>query len=231
MYPLNGQYATKEKDGRSHKGKLGNCVSLADGPDGKANGSYQFSGTNESYIEFPNNAGTLYARPSITMLCWVYISNSSGPLFIYYNKNDRGKHFGMAIAKARLAYFSGIQTGLQEICSKETLGSNRWHYVGASYDNTSKKARLWVNGSLDKEIDVPSWNLPTEYSAVRMGAVFLKNWHGQKTYKFKGRIATMQIYNLSLTEQQIKAVKYVSGQGRNIYVVGLAYVSELTTFS
>ena len=219
MYPLNGEYATNEKDGRQSQGKLGNDVSLADGPDGKANGSYQFHGTDESYIEFPNDASTLGAQHSITMLCWVYISSSAifpSPLFVYYSKKNSNKtitkYFGMAIIKnaTLAAYFRGtaspnIQSGKLEL--------NHWHYVGASYDRTRKKASLWVNGAAFEKNGVDTiWTLGTGYSAVRMGAFRKQNM----TFKFQGRIAAMQVYDVSLTKEQIEAVRNISGRGKNI---------------
>jgi len=216
MYPLNDQYATKEKYGRQPPGNPGNNVSLADGPDGQANGSYQFHGTEDGYIEFPNNAGTLDARHSITMLCWVYISKSSNfssPLFIYYNKTNSDKFFGMAIRNAKLtSYFKGIAS--LEVKSAR-LESNHWHYVGALYDHEKNEVSLWVNGTIVAQRKFAN-DRPraTGYRAVRMGAIFLKRW--QKTLKFKGRITAMQVYNFSLTEQQIEVVKYVSGRGKNI---------------
>ena len=210
MYALNGQHGTNEKDGRPPLGKHGNDVSLADGPDGRANGSYQFDGTDECYIEFPNVTGTLDARPSITMLCWVNITNCSGPLFFYYSKSNSRRYFGMAISNFSLAaYFKGIKATIK---SAERLGSNHWHYVGASHNHTSKKARLWVNGTVVNEGLVHDWTLGTGYDAVRIGTEVLKI----KTFKFRGRIAALQVYNASLTKQQIEAVKCVSGQGKNI---------------
>lgn len=208
MYPLNGQHATKDKD-----------VSLAEGPHHKANGSYQFTGIDKSYIEFPFNAGTFDALHSITMLCWVYISQrsiSTGFLLVYYNKNktkqNENEGFCMAIENDTLAaYFSG--TASPDIQS-ERLYLNHWHYVGVSYDHTSQKASLWVNGTVVKELTGPHprWNDPgIGCNAVSMGALRLK---GKTEFKFKGRIAAMQVYNVSLTKQQIKAMKYVSGRGK-----------------
>ena len=205
-----------EKYGRQPPGNPGNNVSLADGPDGKASGSYQFHGTEDSYIEFPNNAGTLDARNSITMLCWVYISKSSnfsGPLFIYYNKTNGDKFFGMAIRNAKLAsYFKGI---VSPDIQSARLESNHWHYVRTSYDHNNNEVSLWVNGTIVVQTKFDAnWSLDTGYRAVRMGAIFLKS--RQKTFKFKGRITAMQVYNFSLTEKQIEAVKYVLGRGKNI---------------
>ncbi|KAJ7382483.1 hypothetical protein OS493_034644 [Desmophyllum pertusum] len=57
---------------------VGDAVSLAAGPCGKPNGSYQFPGTNSSYIKFPG----IGVIDSITVLCWVYVSNrTSGYVF------------------------------------------------------------------------------------------------------------------------------------------------------
>ena len=84
LYPLNSQYQTREAYNRQPMGATGANVSLAPGPEGEPLGSYQFSGQNDSYIEFPNNGG-LNVKHSITMLCWVYMETSvvSGPLFSY----------------------------------------------------------------------------------------------------------------------------------------------------
>lgn len=191
-------------------------MSLADGPDGKANGSYQFDTTNESYIEFPNNASTLAVLHSITMLCWVYISNlsiSRSFLFAYHSENNGKKYFGMAIENATLAaYLEGadspdIQSGILKL--------KHWHYVGASYDHTSAKASLWVNGTVVRNTSCGTTSFPsTGDSAEGMGAV--RVFQERITFKFKGRIAAMQVYNVSLTKQQIEAVKNVSGRGKNI---------------
>ena len=214
VYPLNDQYGTKEKDCRQPPGILGNGVSLAQGPFGKGNGSYQFHGTEDSYIEFPNNAGGLDAQHSITMICWVYISESStsGPLFIYYNKPYAETWFGMAIKNATLAAYFG--SDVLSFTQKKKLTSNHWHYVGVTYDHGEEEARLFVNGKI-----VGSRSFSTGFrrnKAVRMGAVSLMTKRGNRTFKFKGRISAVQVYNVSLTEQQIDDVKNVSGRGKSI---------------
>ena len=66
LFPLDGTYGTKEIDGRQPDGIPEN-VTLAPGPDGEQNGSYEFSA--KSYIKFPNN-GTLDIKHSFTILFW-----------------------------------------------------------------------------------------------------------------------------------------------------------------
>lgn len=117
----------------------------------------------------------------------------------------------MAIINARLfAYFK--ECALLKIQSRNPLTSNLWHYVGALYDREKNISSLWVNGTRVKhKTFAASWTLFTGYSAVRMGAISLNNWS-----IFKGRIKAMQVYNVSSTNQQIEAVKYSSGRGKNI---------------
>lgn len=87
IYPLNAKYTTREIKNRQPQGKpVG--VSLAPGRDGEPGGSYQFAGTAESYIEFPNNGG-LDVKHSITMLCWVYPESKDGPLFQYFTTDPK----------------------------------------------------------------------------------------------------------------------------------------------
>ena len=82
-FPLNSSYGIKEVNNRVTQGNHKN-VRLAQGPDGKANGSYEFKGTWNSFIEFPNSrGGALNVRYSITMLCWLYYDGHNGPIFDY----------------------------------------------------------------------------------------------------------------------------------------------------
>ena len=90
FFPLNAAYGTNEIKNSAAQG-VPSGVSLAPGPDGKVNGSYEFSGTANSYIEFPNSeGGPLDVRQSMTMLCWVYHNGKDGPLFNCKTRGQRG---------------------------------------------------------------------------------------------------------------------------------------------
>ncbi|KAL9963243.1 hypothetical protein ACROYT_G032424 [Oculina patagonica] len=207
IFPLNGHYATKEIKDRQPQG-IAAGVSLADGPDGKPNGSYQFHGISGSYIEFPNN-GNLGVHHSITLLCWVLFSQiTSGPLFVY---GDTSRLFsGMYIEdKMMCAKFAGEKLKLST-----ELAFNQWHYVGASYDYISGNASLWVNGSrLAQETFTANITLATKYS-VRMGSRGL----GSEKYNLAGRITAMQVYNFALTKEQIEAVKYAGNRAPSVNI-------------
>ena len=85
LFPLNCTFGTKEIKNRV-AGGVASGVTLALGPYGIPGGSYEFSGSPNSFIQFPNSEeGPLDVRYSMTMLCWVYykINGQDGPLFNY----------------------------------------------------------------------------------------------------------------------------------------------------
>ncbi|CAH3188395.1 unnamed protein product, partial [Porites evermanni] len=83
LFPLNSTFGTKEIKSRVAAGDASG-VTLAPGPDGVPGGSYEFSGSSNSFIEFSNSeGGPLDVRYSMTMLCWVYYNSKDGPLFNY----------------------------------------------------------------------------------------------------------------------------------------------------
>ena len=86
LFPLDGAHGTKEMNNRVGAG-VASGEHTAPGPDGKPDGSYEFLGTVNSYIEFPNG-GDLDVKNSMTMLCWLYPGDQDGPLFNYENSGS-----------------------------------------------------------------------------------------------------------------------------------------------
>ena len=208
---MNSNYKTREINSRQpHGDPVG--VSLAAGPDGKPNGSYQFAGQPDSYIEFPNN-GSLDVQHSITMLCWVYLetSNETGPLFGYKNTNvSWGVRLGIYSGKlaARYTDSGDVNTNYAfELDTVPSLELNRWHYVGSSYDYHTGNATLWLNGTAVQELHFKTNMSLATQNVVRMGAI-------NESMHFKGRITAMQVYDVALTAKQINEVKN-DGRGRN----------------
>ena len=179
-------------------------VSLALGPDGKADGSYQFAGTQNSYIEFPNSAmGPLNVRDSMTMLCWVFYDGKGGPLFSYNDGNwesavhmwvRKGNHKGHLNARFRRHFIWTTNPNPQ----LNLAGG--WKFVGASYNNTSGEAKLWVDGAAVQTKNIREGLELGTQGSVRMGATEYNAY-------FKGRITQMQVYNLTLTQKQIQTTQ------------------------
>lgn len=216
VYPMNGEHTTREMNDRQPEGILSGNVSLAYGPCGKPNGSYQFYRNRNSYIEFPNN-GSLDISHSITILCWVSVvsNQTSGSLLVYYNKTDNiGQFFGMGLANARLTARFSNNNKESSLTSNKTLEPNNWHHVGVSFDSDTGNVHLWINGTRDAQKNLcDSWVPPTGYGVRMRVTTGGSDWN---VAPLKGRITGMQIYNVSLTKEEIQAAKVSTGWGKDV---------------
>ena len=200
FYPLNARYKAGEKENRQPKGILGN-VEITNGPYNGPGGAYMFYGTNSSYIEFPNSGG-LDTKFSITLMCWVQPGGQDGPLFSYVVDKftlvsiefDRGNFLNlMTIQTSSFGGFTII------IRTTVALPVGKWVHVAASYDYSSGKNSLYINGRLRALQNIATgYRINTASQIVRMGVINQLNGY------FKGKIAEMKVYDVALNEAQIQ---------------------------
>ena len=198
LFPLNAKYQTRDIKNRTAPG-IPSGVSLAPGPNGEEDGSYEFFGNANSFIEFPNSpGGALDVRYSMTILCWVYYDENGGPdgpIFNYNTGGRYGVHFWV-LNKLFYARFND-RAFLSLPFLHHTSLAGGWKFVGASYDNETGEIKLWADGAFKQTNNMKAGvDLGTQGS-VRMGV--RKNG---KRY-FKGKISQLQIYNEALSQQQI----------------------------
>ena len=201
FFPLNGTYGTKEIKGGVHRG-IPSGVILANGPHDQNDGSYQFSGTSNSYIEFSNTeGGNLDVRNSMTILCWLKYEGQNGPIFTYKVSGgvSWGVHFWVASGKLFVRFKQRDYTEVPFL--KAAILGNNWRFVGASYNQTSGEAKLWVDGLAIHTLNIGAGLELATQDSVRMGAVI-----GDNRY-LKGRITQMQIYNEDLTQEQVQKIQ------------------------
>ena len=179
---------------RNPKGKLG-YVRSAPGPDTYPGGSYQFFGRRDSYIEFPNR-GKLDTRRSITIIAWIYHEGRAGPIFNYM-PNGWGVHFWMISPTTLFVRFTRRRGRrfTKAVISRRVV-PRRWQFVGATYNQRTGRAKLFVNRRFTANTYIGRIRLATNYP-VRMGARV-----GDRRY-FRGRISCMQVYDQALTTRQI----------------------------
>ena len=217
---MNGQYGTRAIANRQPQGTpVG--VTLAEGPNGNAAGSYQFTGQANSYIEFPNNGG-LDTERSITMLCWLYPQSTDGPIFNYKTSGSWGVHMWVVSGKLFARFTKRNYQFTQALAISESLALDQWQYVGASYDHNTGVASLWLDGQQVVQTNIGGGLTLGTQDDVRMGA---KGGDGRY---FKGRVTAMQIYDVALSEEQVKAVK-IPGQGNHSEEAFLYYRTSRTT--
>lgn len=202
LFPLNAQYGTREINDRVTRG-VPTGVSLAQGPDGQADGSYEFFGTANSYIRIPNSEnGPLDARYSITMLCWVYSEAQEGPLFNYRQRGAWGVHLWVGSNSRLFVRFTIRDYSFTEgLLSDLAIASGVWKFVGASYDGASGYAKLWIDGNVVQTLHIGAGLDLATQDPIRMGVK-----EGDGRY-FRGRIAQMQVYNVALTQEQIQVIQ------------------------
>ena len=202
---MNGKFETREIKGRHPDGIHGG-VNLAAGRKARKNGSYQFTGQADSYIEFPNNGG-LDVKDSITILCWMYPENTDGPIFKY--NNPSGIHVRMESGRLLAEFTDRNYQRTSQLITDQPLPLNQWHHVGSSYDQRTGMASLWLNGKSVKELDVGNCRPLATHDDVILGAT-----DDQGPY-FQGRITAMEIYNAALTKNQVKAIGKASQSNFN----------------
>ena len=172
---------------------------MAPGPDGTADSAYEFAGTVNSYIEFPNTeGGPLDVRYSRTMLCWVYHYGQNGPLFNYKTSGQCGVHLWV-VAGQLFVRFTHRKYGSTNALHSTHLDGG-WKFVGASYDGGSGDAKLWVNGPVVQTLNIGKGIDLATQDNIRMG-VKTGDWR-----YFKGRIAQMQVFNSALSQEEIQAI-------------------------
>ena len=174
-------------------------VRIAPGPDGRRDGSTQFYGNRNSYVEIPNN-GKLDTVASISILTWVYHEGIKGPIVNYRPGPGWGVHLWMVGPRTLFARFvrrDGVFTKAVVVTSRK-IRYRAWNYIGATYDYKTGVAKLWVNSRLLVVKSIGRFRLATNYP-IRIGAR-----RGDKRY-FKGRIFCVQIYSHALNRKQIWA--------------------------
>ena len=179
-------------------------VSLAPGPYGEEDGSYEFFGNANSFIEFPNSpGGALDVRYSMTILCWVYYDEKGGPDRPSFSYNTGGRH-GVQLWVANRLFYARFydRTFSYTPPLHHTSLEGGWKFVGASYDNETGEIKLWADGALKQMRKMNAGVELGTQGSVRMGV--------SKTYYrflyFKGKISQLQIYNEALSQQQIMKI-------------------------
>ena len=208
-YPLNGIFGAQEKEFKQPSGVIHGSVTLAPGPHNEPNGSYEFPGTSDSYIEFPNNGG-LDTRFSITLMCWVQPGGQDGPLFNYRESGPWGVHIWINFRKffVRITKFPN-HAFRTAISSFKELTVGQWYHVATTYDHNTGVNFIYINGNPNNSLNIGTdYNISTNDGRVRMGVK-----DGDHRY-FRGKITQMKVYDFALNVDQIKAAMNLEGNSQ-----------------
>lgn len=205
IYPLNAKFSVKDGSCYGNEAGREKGVNLAAGPYNQPETAFEFMGTRQSYIEIPASQ-QLDTRYSMAVLAWVYYNGpSSGPIFSYVEKQGLGVQLWVMRQGKLFARLMARDGRLSDIVTLENDDVNltgNWHYVGVSFDHSSRRATLWIDGrSVQEKITLDKLELKTG-GMMRLGSVSRKH-----TKHFKGKISCIQVYNKALSHSEVKAVK------------------------
>lgn len=200
VYPLDG----KRRGGDISRSRNPSAtligVRYRQGPDGRRDGSTQFYGRRNSYVEIPNT-GKLDARYSITVLIWVYNEGRSG-IVLNYNPNRRG--FQLRMISRRVLQVVIVERTRRRTITVRTRGRfikyKAWNYIGVTYNEGSQVVTVWVNSKVVVTKRIGRVQLDTR-KPIRLGGQ-----RGNREY-FRGRLFCLQLYSVALSRKQIDEAK------------------------
>lgn len=135
----------------------------------------------------------------MTLVAWIYPEISKGPLF-NYKVQDRGAYLWLESPNRLVAKFEMRDSSQPYAIQSDKIRLKAWNYVAASYDYSAGTAGLWIDGRQVSRLSMGSFKISTQ-DDVRVGAL-----KGDSNF-YKGAIACLQVYNKSLSEQEINDVR------------------------
>jgi len=129
------------------------------------------------------------------LLVWVYPERTRGELISYWKDSHYGVGISLENSRPVFDIYSRDQSTKYSLQSKNKLPLNQWYHIAGAYDNYTGDARLFVGGVQVENITITdSLELETESGL----------WLG---YLFKGKLAQVWIFNVSLSVDEVNDVK------------------------
>lgn len=130
---------------------------------GAVNQQLMLSGS--GYISVPNSSELNYfGRMAID--AWVFPTQSGGNMAVVGNDQNTGYWFGLS-AQGKVRFKLNPSTTYE---STGSIALNVWTHIAVSYDAESAAVRFFINGNLDRLINVPQSWLGWSYTDLRIGA-------------------------------------------------------------
>ncbi|XP_070581611.1 alpha-tectorin-like isoform X2 [Ptychodera flava] len=187
-WPMNSEYLLNDTSGNDNHGENGGGAILIEN-------AYNFTGSPDSYVEFPNN-GAYDTRYSIHILMCFKPQGGFGPLFSFKNDSQgQGVHiYGWDNNVS--AHFVTRDLDTTEVLQTDEVQPDRWQFISVSYNNKTGEAKLWIRNQVVNSTNIGTIELATNYEA-RIGVVDTDD-------RFLGAIVTcVQIYDRELTPAEV----------------------------
>ena len=114
--------------------------------------------------------------------------------------NDRGVYEWLESPNKLVAKFENLGSNLPYAIESDKIRLKKWNYVAASCDHLDGTSKLWIEGRQVSRLNLGGFEIATQ-GDVRMGVLV------SDLQFYKGATACAQIYNKSLSEQEINVAK------------------------
>ncbi|XP_022810271.1 uncharacterized protein LOC111347272, partial [Stylophora pistillata] len=203
IFTLRGANGTVDLSRNGATKAKSNNITFEPGPCGNPNGSFFFSGMNDSFVHLENN-GELDTRLSTSILAWVYLQNSTSFIYKYetvYNFSTCSLIVVPQSLGVQVTYIDRKTLKEYSLHKKNILNSDKWNFIGTTYDYHTGIATIFVNNSVvTQKVLKVKMELGTA-SEVLIGGSTRSNKF------FRGRISCLQVYDQALSVDQIIKVK------------------------
>ncbi|WP_298364985.1 LamG-like jellyroll fold domain-containing protein [uncultured Lutibacter sp.] len=161
----------------------------------------------DDYIDF---ADSHVLTTSFTLEAWVKQESSSLGNRMILSKRDcnkgtnKGYQLGIENNYPKVTWFNNSGAVLGTETSSEPIGTDRWYHIATIYDTTNSTVKIYIDGievgsnssASDPEVNTESFLI---------GAKFDDTDSSQKlSDKFHGWIDEVRIWNVALTEEQLR---------------------------
>ncbi len=173
----------------------------------------QFSGTENSYIEIANPITINVNQYSYTVSAWIYTTkvDSSDAQTIFKGISNNYAAFGLSLNSPGQNGVCGWVYGIcgSSVCGPETLvNPNQWYFVTGVWSVSTTYAAIYVNGKFAGNCA----GATSPYSGTSQPEIASGPDLNSYNTAFQGDISNVQIYNTSLSANEISAL-YTEGIG------------------
>jgi hypothetical protein len=196
-YPFNGNAA--DESGNGNDGTVFGAT-LTEDRNGNSNSAYRFDGIDD-WIKVENSPSVnIHGDTSLSISAWIR-PNTLGQIQHIVNKWGPGMEeddqYSISVLYDKLNF--GLSDEPTYIVSHSTVPEGLWTYVTGVYDYDEGKIRVFINGSLDNEMEILFSITDTE-RYIEIGR------HHDCLYYFLGDIDEIRIYNRALSESEIQTL-------------------------
>lgn len=177
---------------------------------GKSDQAFNFAAAGGVSI---NDTNLLLSSSSVTAETWFKFNGAyvgAASIILYKGNYDPYPHMAYSIEIDRSTnkiIGRSDSAGFSQILSTLTVNDNLWHYVALTIDNTSKTAKLYLDGVFQNSANF------TGVIQQSTEPLSIGKYYYNSSYNFSGIIDETRIFNRALTASEIQAIYDTGGTG------------------